>query len=63
MVQVDRQAVIDLVSSYIDLCNKSLDSMSLGGRDRYALEVERNSLLKLKDEIKLLPYARSDKNV
>ena len=49
------QAVIDLVSYSIVLCNKALDSMTLGGRDRYAVETERNSLLKLKDDIKMLP--------
>ena len=52
---IDRQAVIDLISYSIELCSKALDSMTLGGRNRYAVEVERNSLLKLKDDFKLLP--------
>ena len=52
---ISRQAAIDLISYSIELCNKALDSMTLGGRNRYAVEVERNSLLKLKDDFKLLP--------
>jgi hypothetical protein len=55
---ISRRAAIDMVSYSIELCNKALDSITLGGRDRYAVEVERNSLLKLKDDIKLLPSAQ-----
>jgi len=57
---ISRRAAIDLVSYSIELCNKALDSITLGGRDRYAVEVERNSLLKLKDDIKLLPSAQPE---
>lgn len=53
-----RQAAIEAVSYSIELCNKALDSETLGGRDRHAVEVERNSLLKLKDDLKLLPPAQ-----
>lgn len=58
---IDRQAAIETISYSIELCNKALDSMTLGGRDRYAVEVERNSLLKLKDDFKLLPSAEPEK--
>ena len=57
---ISRQAAIDAVSYSIELCNKALDSITLVGRDRYAVEVERNSLLKLKDDIKLLPTAQPE---
>ena len=57
---IERQDVIDVVSYSIELCNKALDSITLGRRDRYAVEVERNSLLKLKDDIKLLPSAQPE---
>ena len=52
---------MDVVSCYIDLCNKALDSLSLGGRDRYAVETERNSLLHLKDDMKSLPSAQPER--
>lgn len=57
---ISRQAAIDEVSNSIELCNKALDSLTLEGRDRYAVEVERNSLLELKDYIKLLPSAQPE---
>ena len=57
---ISRQQAIDAVSYSIELCNKALDSITLVGRDRYAVEVERNSLLKLKDDIKLLPTAQPE---
>lgn len=57
---IERQDAIDVVSYSIELCNKALDSITLGGRDRYAVEVERNSLLKLKDDIKLLPSVQPE---
>ena len=55
---IERQTAIEAIAYSIELCNKALDSMTLGGRDRYAVEVERNSLLKLKDDFKLLPSAQ-----
>ena len=58
---IRRQDVMDVVSCYIDLCNKALDSLSLGGRDRYAIETERNSLLHLKDDMKSLPSAQPER--
>lgn len=57
---ISRQAAIDTVSYSIELCDKALDSMTFGERDRYAVEVERNSLLKLKDDLKLLPSAQPE---
>lgn len=57
---IERQTVIEEIAYSIELCNKALDSMTLGGRDRYAVEVERNSLLKLKDDFKLLPSAQPE---
>lgn len=60
MSLIDRQAAIDLVSYSIELCNKALDSITLGEKDRYAVRVERNSLLNLKDDIKLLPSAQPE---
>lgn len=59
---ISRQAAIEAIAYSIELCNKALDSMTLGDRDRYAVEVERNSLLKLKDDFKLLPSAQPDLN-
>lgn len=59
---VYRQDVIDTVSHSIEFCNKALDSTTLGGRDRYAVEVERNSLLKLKDDFKCLPSAQPEED-
>jgi hypothetical protein len=43
-----------MVHYSIELCNEALDSLTLGGKDRYAVEVERDSLLELEDDIKLL---------
>ena len=60
---IRRQDVMDVVSCYIDLCNKALDSLSLGGRDRYAIETERNSLLHLKDDMKLLPSVQPEQPI
>ena len=57
---ISRQTAIDAIAYSIELCNKALDSMTLGGRDRYAVEVERNSLLKLKDDFKYLPSAQPE---
>lgn len=57
---IERQAAIEAIAYSIELCNKALDSTTLGGRDRYAVEVERNSLLKLKDDFKLLPSAEPE---
>lgn len=57
---ISLQAAIDLASYSIELCNKALDSMTLGAKDRYAIEVERDSLLKLKDDLKLLPSAQTE---
>ena len=57
---ISRQVAIGLVSYSIELCNKALDSITLGEKDRYAVEVERNSLLKLKDDIKLLSSAQPE---
>ena len=58
---IDRRAAIEEITYSIELCNKALDSMTLCGRDKYAVEVERNSLLKLKDDFKLLPSAQPEK--
>ena len=58
---IERQTAIEAIAYSIELCNKALDSMTLGGRDRYAVEVERHSLLKLKDDFKLLPSAQLEK--
>lgn len=57
---IERQTAIEAITYSIELCNKALDSATLGGRDRYAVEVERNSLLKLKDDFKLLPSAQPE---
>ena len=57
---IERQTAIEAIAYSIELCNKALDSMTLGGRDRYAVEVERNSLLKLKDDFKYLPSAQPE---
>ena len=57
-----RQEVIDMVHYSIELCNKALDSLTLGGKDRYAIEVERNSLLELEDDIKLLLPAQPERD-
>lgn len=54
MKTVDINLVLDVISSYIEMCDKSLCG-GINGRDRYAVEVERNTLLKLKDDIKMLP--------
>lgn len=47
----------------IELCNKALDSLTLGGKDRYAVEVERDSLLQLEDDIKLLLPAQPEQQM
>ena len=55
---IDRQEALDALNEQIEQCDKALSSFDISMKDRYAVKVERASLMAYKETLEYMPSAQ-----